>query len=86
MVFLAITPAGLQQAISLSRTSKFAIWCSSDAISEADYENMTGFNISRFAYPLDGESSEVITEALETIAEHHPGATIWVEHGKSILD
>ena len=81
MVFLAITPSGLHQAISLSKVSPCVIWCGADAVSENDYEELRGLNISRFAYSLAGESLEVIEGALETIAEHHPNVTIWVEHG-----
>ncbi|WP_272551941.1 hypothetical protein [Acidovorax sp. NCPPB 3576] len=36
--------------------------------------------MSRFIYPLAGEPGEILQGAIETIAEHHPNATIWVEH------
>lgn len=84
MVFLAITPAGLRQAISLSKVTPFAIWCGADAISETDYENLHDLNISRFTYSLASEALEVIEGALETILEHHPNATVWVEHGSAL--
>jgi len=80
MVFLAITPAGLRQAIALSKASPFAIWCGADAIDEAEYKSLRGVDLSRFTYALAGESREVVNGALETIAEHHPNTTIWVEH------
>ena len=84
MVFLAITPAGLHHAITLAKASSFAIWCGADAITESEYEKLRGLNISRFTYALAGESHDVIERALETIAEHHPGSTIWVEHGSAL--
>lgn len=80
LVFLAITPSGLHQAIELSKLSPMAIWCGADAISEADWDDLSGVDVSRFDYPLAGETPEVIQGALETIAEHHPQATVWVEH------
>lgn len=79
MVFLAITSAGLAEAIALSNESPFPIWCGSDAIGEEEYQKLSGVDLSRFIYPLSGEPNEVIVGALETIAEHHPGENIWVE-------
>lgn len=80
MVFLAITPTGLHQAIEISKTSPLAIWCGADAVTESNYENLHGLNISRFTYALGGEALEIIREALETISEHHPDEIIWVEN------
>ena len=37
VVFLAITPSGLRQAIALSEVSRFAIWCGANAISQSEY-------------------------------------------------
>lgn len=80
MVFLALTPAGLRRAIDLSKASPFPIWCGADAISEPDYEVLGAVDVSRFTYPLAGEPSEILRGAIETISEHHPNATVWVEH------
>ena len=80
LVFVAITPSGLHQAIELSKLSPMAIWCGADAISEADWDDLSGVDVSRFVYPLAGEPPEVIQCALGTIAEHHPQARVWVEH------
>jgi len=76
MVFLAITPTGLAQALRAA-TESDAIWCGSDAISEADYAARQGPNLSRFAYSL--EDRVLIDDAVSTIEEHHPGQTVWVE-------
>lgn len=84
MIFLAITAAGLAEAIALSKVQPFPIWCGSDAIGEEEYQKLVGVDLSRFIYPLSGESSEVIEGAIETIAEHHPGKTIWVESNARI--
>ena len=82
-VFLAISPTGLQEAIGLAASSGSAIWCGSDAISESDFDSLQGESITRFIYPLQGESAEVIHGAISTIEEHHPGATVWVEQPKT---
>ena len=79
MVFLAITPKGLAEALDLAKANAYPVWCGSDAIGEAEYSNRKGANLSRFIYPLSGQPESIIEGALETIAEHHPDETIWVE-------
>lgn len=76
MIFLAITPTGLAQALRAA-TENDAIWSGSDAISEADYAARQWPNLSRFAYSL--EDRVLIDDAVSTIEEHHPGQTVWVE-------
>lgn len=82
-VFLAITPTGLKEAIQSAAHAHSAIWCGSDAVSEAEFQQLSGNLVTRFIYPLQGESSDVIHGAINTIEEHHPGATIWVEASQS---
>lgn len=79
MVFLAITPKGLAEAIKLAKASSSPVWCGSDAIDEAEYSNRTGVNLSRFIYPLSAQPQSAIEGAIETISEHHPEESIWVE-------
>ena len=76
MIFLAITPSGLTEALRVASATD-AIWCGSDAISEKEYEASTAKNLSRFTYELGDR--ELIDDALNTIEEHHPGQTIWIE-------
>lgn len=75
MVFLAITPQGLAEAIRLAKAEGQPVWCSAEAMPEA--ECVTG--LSRFDYSLFGGPPDVIAGALATIAEHHPNESIWLE-------
>jgi hypothetical protein len=79
MVLLAFTRRGLEDALRLALTAECAVWCGSDASSEGDYANRGAACLSRFIYSLQGASCETLAQALSTIEEHHPGATIWVE-------
>ncbi|MBK1690431.1 hypothetical protein [Rubrivivax gelatinosus] len=79
MVFLALTPVGLVEALRVRGDSADAVWCGSDAISEANYAALEDVNVSRLIYPLQGESGDVLAGAIDTIEEHHPGETVWVE-------
>jgi len=76
MIFLAITPSGLTEALRVAGAAD-AVWCASDAISEKEYEASTARNLSRFIYELGDR--ELIDDAINTIEEHHPGQTIWIE-------
>jgi hypothetical protein len=84
-VFLAISPTGLKEALQFASSTGSAIWCGSDAVSESEFQSLAGRSISRFIYPLQGESADVINDAISTIEEHHPGASVWVEKPKSEL-
>ena len=79
MVFLAITEQGLKEALHLAKSNNFHIWCSADAVTDAEYKKLKGLNVSRFEYSLCGESADLIQDAIDTISEHHPNEHIWVE-------
>jgi hypothetical protein len=80
MVYLAITSQGPKHALDAVEKRAAPIWCGSDAISESDFENSESTSLTRFSCPLGGESLAVLAGAVETIEEHHPGETIWIEH------
>ena len=79
MVFLAITPAGLKDALRVAADSRTAVWCGADAISETTYGKFKGAGLSRFIYDLGGRDPLVLEDALDTIDQHHPGEVVWVE-------
>jgi hypothetical protein len=79
MVFLAITPEGLVESIRIA-AGQAAVWCGSDAITEAEFNTLKEKNITRFTYSLRDADEETIARAVATIEEHHPGQHIWVEH------
>lgn len=78
MVFLAITPQGLQDALHCKQD--IPIWCGADAISDNGYRELAGRQVSRFTQALGGASPDVLQDALQTIQEHHPGELVWVEY------
>lgn len=79
IAFLAISCGGLKEAIQLAAYTRSSVWCGSDAISEVEFLQMADCSVTRFAYPLQGETNDVLNGAILTIEDHHPGATIWVE-------
>jgi len=65
--------------MKLASATGSAVWCGSDAISEADHASLKGLSVTRFIYPLQGAPQEVLNGARVTIEEHHPGDTLWAE-------
>lgn len=79
MVFLALTPQGLRDILDASEAEKTPIWCSADALSEAEFEKLERGNITRFTYSFADADKATIQDALATIEEHHPGERVWIE-------
>lgn len=79
MVFLAITPNGLTEALRLAADSGRTVWCGADTISEEAYTARKEKGLSRFIYPLGARDKLVLERALDTIDQHHPGEVVWVE-------
>ena len=83
MVFLAITPAGLKDALREASGSGSAVWCGTDAISEEDFAALRGAYLTRLAYELGARDPLVLEDALDTIDQHHPSEVVWIEAATS---
>jgi hypothetical protein len=79
MIYLAITPMGVQSALKTAADSSATVWCGADAMSEQEFDAHLGSNVSRFNYSLGDATDADIAGAIETVREHHPSAIIWVE-------
>lgn len=79
MVFLAITPNGLEVALREAARSGSAVWCGADAVAERDFAALEGKGLTRFAYVLGARDPLVLERALDTIGQHHPDEVVWVE-------
>ena len=79
MVYLALTPRGLREILDSSEATKTPVWCSADALSEAEFEKLERGNVTRFTYSLTDADQTTIHGALATIEEHHPGERVWIE-------
>ena len=76
-VFLAVSANGLSAARDLARDAGAAVWCDARAISADEFEKLPPGTLTRFSQALDNKSA--VADAIDTIAEHHPGSTIFVE-------
>jgi hypothetical protein len=79
MVYLALTPQGLQEILAAPEAANVPVWCSADALSEEEFEQLERGNVTRFAYSFANADKATMKDALSTIEEHHPGERVWVE-------
>jgi len=79
MVYLALTPQGLREILDASEAAKTPVWCSADALSEAEFEKLERGNVTRFTYSFADADKATIQDALATIEDHHPGELVWIE-------
>jgi hypothetical protein len=79
MIYLAITPKGLQDALQIAAEMGATVWCGADAMTKEEFDAYVGSNVSRFNYSLNDATEDVLAGAIDTMREHHPGSTIWVE-------
>jgi len=79
MVYLALTPQGLQEILDNPEAAEAHIWCGANALSEAEFAKLERSNVARFTYSLANAEKATIQRALWTIEEHHAGERIWVE-------
>ena len=79
MVYLALTPRGLQEILDAPEAAKFPVWCTANALSEAEFAKLERSNVTRLIYSLEHADMATIRNALSAIEEHHPGERIWVE-------
>lgn len=83
MVFLAITPNGLKDALREAASSGTSVWCGAGAVSEEDFDARKVPGLTRFDYSLEDRDPLVLADALDTIEQHHPGEVVWVEAAAS---
>ena len=81
MVYLALTAAGARELVDLAQREKMPIWLNNGALNKQQVQHLreAGLNVSVFTKRVDPADSEAIADAVSTIAEHHPGHTVWVE-------
>jgi hypothetical protein len=83
VVFLAITPRGLKDALRTAASSAIPVWCGVDTVSAEDFAALKGAVLTRFNYELGARDPLVMEDALATIDQHHSGDVVWVEAAAS---
>lgn len=82
MPYFALTRQGYDQLVQACGGSPPSpLWVNTGVLSssELSFLRAQGLQVTDFArsVPLQGSG---LVDAISTIAEHHPGSSIWVEH------
>lgn len=82
MVFLAFGHEQSIEILNLAKTAGCAVWLWADSVTDSEYEKFgsEGVKVSRFIYPFSEATAERVSQCLDTIEQHHPGESIWVQH------
>ena len=79
MIFLAITPKGLSDALASAHEGDH-VWCGREAVPPDQSGEMLKRNVTIFSYAFTGlNAHDDLQGAVLTMEEHHPGQSVWVE-------
>lgn len=81
MVFLVCSRQGYDQLLGLLGRSPSPLWIGDGILNPGELQKLraSGIDITNFRHPIDPSKYDDISSAVETINEHHPGQSIWVE-------
>lgn len=81
MVIFVATLEGYRELETIILTGKYPVWVGAGVLTENEIDEVRerGVNLTNFLYPVDIESSQVVDQALGTIALHHHNDRIWSE-------
>lgn len=81
MVFLVLSRQGYDDLIRQLSHAPSPIWVNTDILSDAEMVSIrdTGVNLTNFLFRIDPSSLDEIADAVDTVRQHHPDDTIWVE-------
>jgi hypothetical protein len=80
MVLLILTRQGFEDYAALE-TDLGPLWLAADVLSSQELADLrlSRRSVTSFSRVIELGDAEQISEALETIKEHHPGERVWVE-------
>lgn len=81
MVIFAGTSEGFKELEPIIRSGKYPVWIGAGVLTEDEMDEIRelGVDLTNFLYAIDLGNSEVVEEALESIALHHPNERVWLE-------
>lgn len=82
MVFLALTRKGFEELTARFGQPPSPLWVNAEVLSESELIRLRkqGWDVTDFTYPIAADKRSEIEDAVNTITEHHPGHTVWVEY------
>jgi hypothetical protein len=82
MVFLALTRSGLEQLVGVIGHTPSPLWVNHGVLTAEELKELReqGIDLTNFTNRIALEDQTAVASAVDTIAEHHPDQSIWVEY------
>lgn len=81
LVFLALTKNCMPELLPLIRSAKMPIWVDKGVASESELRGLRdeGIEMTAFNRQIDPQNEISLVSAIDTVQQHHPNQTVWVE-------
>lgn len=82
MVYLVLTRNGYEELIQQFQRVPSPLWVNKDILSQTELSSLrsSGVVLTDFVYPITPSDTEEVSVAANTVKEHHPNASVWVEY------
>ncbi|WP_343293220.1 hypothetical protein AAHN93_01745 [Vandammella animalimorsus] len=81
MVILATTRQGFESLRALIDTGSHPVWVGASVLTAGEIQTWRarGLDLTVFGHDIDPQDTTQLAAALGTVAEHHPGETVWCD-------
>lgn len=81
MIYLVTTRKSYDQLAASSAWPPAALWVSFGVLEPSELTELraSGISVTAFTKPIDSSDLVTLTDAVDTIREHHPGQVLWVD-------
>jgi hypothetical protein len=82
MVHFALTRKSYDDLVAQLGQAPSPLWVNNGVLSATEIKQLheAGVDISNFTIGVNPLDPSDVAQAVDTIKEHHPGETVWVEH------
>jgi hypothetical protein len=82
MIFFVLTRSGYDELVKLFGKTPSPLWVNAGVLSQVEIKLLyeEDVEISAFTHPINSDDINKVTEAIDTIKQHHPNHRIWVEN------
>jgi hypothetical protein len=82
VVYFTLTRSGYEDLVSTLGHAPSPLWVNNGVLSPQEIKSLyeRGVDITNFTIDVNPEDQSAVAQAIETVREHHPGQTVWVEY------
>ncbi len=86
MVFFVLTRPGYKELLRQLGKPPSPLWVNEGVLSAAELAQLRreGTDVTNFTYVIDTKDPVGLSNAVQTIQEHHEGHSVWVEYAHDL--